>query len=772
MKKIIYFLFIILPFAASGQQKDSVSIYRSLYLQEKAHELLNNNTKKIFYQKGSSGSLNYSNDGLYIGIIDDYNHKYNNLDVFNLQTGERVIQNTEIGGDMDNLIFSPDNRNVLLYGYNKVIELDITKNQITCSITIEGRVKKCLYKKNGEIFLLTTEGQLMSVSLTQQDIRKTNFSYDFIDDISLSNNGKRLLINYSNYVEIWNLGDIPQKINIIENTNECRMSPDGKSLLVKEFKGSYSVQDAENNIKYYQLKSSFSPKYSGDGKYIYATTYKINNKYIIKVYDSKSGEFIGENPIDSDKYINHDLSVCAKRKTNRVSLYSCFKYDYNAVENKSDTLTTDQIIDICKNNPLFEIDTLEGNASDYKAAYYTLLADREYNKKNYRNARELLGYILPDNITNNYYKPAVDLLYNIYYKTAGITGKLNGEYFAEYSPCGKYILAKTSDSTVALFNSADLSKIYEIKSSYETMVGIKVSPSGKYFCVHSYKRFSIFNMEDGTLAYGSYTCPKGIYQLDFAGEDKIINYIQFDWRRYKAIEIWDIKKGTYSHIETEYIKSFSSSSDGNFLIFTDIEGYSKLINLQNNNRLQFSSEYNGSRYAKSAISADGRHFAYTCGKISDSSNRADNNIIKIIDTDNNSYVCDPIQLVEDIMSIDISPCGNYICATEFEGINIKPRVTYWKIGEQKPIFEYFTDVNYFVKFSKDGSSIILYDLSGIEIINLRNQHISPKIIDVYSDDLQISPCNRYILNYNRHFIEIIVLKDYSQYQSVLDMTLQ
>ena len=48
------------------------------------------------------------------------------------------------------------------------------------------------------------------------------------------------------------------------------------------------------------------------------------------MYDSKSGKFIGENPIESDKYINHDLSVCAKRKTNRVSLYSCFKYDYNA----------------------------------------------------------------------------------------------------------------------------------------------------------------------------------------------------------------------------------------------------------------------------------------------------------------------------------------------------------------------------------------------------------------------------------------------------------
>lgn len=802
MKNIIYFLFIILPFAASGQQKDSVSIYRSLYLQEEAQELLKNNNTvdavklllqsldnstekvpnllkeiyynkdnkaRIFYLKGSYGSVNYSTDGLYIGIIDDYNHKYNNLDVYNLETGERVIQNTDIGGDMTHLIFSPYNSNVLLYGYNKIIELDIAKNQCTSTITIDGRVKKCLYKKNGEIFVLTTDGQLMSASLLEQDLKKTNFSHDFIDDINLSDNGKRLLISYTNYFEIWDLDDIPKMINTIENTTECRISPDGKSLLVKDYKGSYSVQNAENNIKYYQLKSSFSPKYSGNGKYIYTTIY-INNKWIIKVYDSKSGEFIGENPINSNEYINHDLSLCAKRISYGIAISSCYIHDYKAVEHDTDSLTTDKIIFIYKNNPLYNIKGSDCNESDYRAAYYTLLAKREYDKKNYKNARELLGYILPYNIKDSCYKPAVDLLYEIYYKTAGVTGKIKGKHIAEYSACGKYILAMTSDSTVALFNSADLSKIYEIKS-YEKILGMKVSPAGKYFYVYSYRNFSIYNLEDGTLAYGSYTCPNGIYKLDFAGEDKIINYMNNGWKRNDGIEIWDIEKGTFSHIETEFIKSFSSSSDGKYLIFTDNKSYTKLINLKNNNKVQFTSEYCGSWYAKSAISADGRYFAYTTGKKSESSVRADNNIIKILSTDNNSYVCEPIQLVEDIISIDFSPSGNYICATEFQGNNRKFRTTYWKIGEKDPVFEYFTDKFYASKFSKDGNSILLYDLSGIEILNIESKSISSKVLDSIGYEVKLSPCNKYILDYNGHFIEIIELKDCSQYQSVLDMTL-
>lgn len=379
----------------------------------------------------------------------------------------------------------------------------------------------------------------------------------------------------------------------------------------------------------------------------------------------------------------------------------------------------------------------------YRSAYYAILASNEFDKGNYKEAKELLK-----NVSDGYHD-ADRLKSRVYYKTDGLALSLDKIYAASYSACGKYLFV-AGDSTILVLNANDFSKVYEIEHNLRTPFPAAVTSSycGNYFAVADYTSFSVFNLSNGELVYGPFIPGDIISKIKFLGNGKMLIEKIDQNLRLMPMSLMDLKTQ-----KTMTIKSVngpwdnSISDDGKYLIFSDPMFYTYLYEIGKENKLIFTGGAKGFPLNMSAISGNGNYFAYTTGYCSKEDGNLSNNILEIRDVKNKKHAMDPIEFEENIVSIRITNDGEYIYVLLNADKNGNQKIIKYRIGNGSPVFEYALDAtpgwSYMGMFiSKDGNYISVTGNNTV-VIDKEGKLASP----VYEFRTKgFSPCGNYLID--------------------------
>jgi WD40 repeat protein len=174
-----------------------------------------------------------------------------------------------------------------------------------------------------------------------------------------------------------------------------------------------------------------------------------------------------------------------------------------------------------------------------------------------------------------------------------------------------------------------------------------------------------------------------IYDLLFTSGGKVVTIED------KYIYIRDIQTKKETEIALKnYCVSCSLSKDGKYLLYSDAMHNSYLWELGEEDKLLATNGATGVPYNICSISENGKYYANTFGQCKIDNGTVSSDIMEIWNTKELKYAMEPVVMEDNIVAMEFSPCGNYICTIEADNNELgTQKVSYFKIGEPKPLFE-------------------------------------------------------------------------------------